>query len=697
MDRLSLSQRAMGYNPRMSSWNGKTIGKVQLGEMIARGGMAEVYYGEHIMLNRKVAVKVMRDHVDDDPESRARFEREARVVAGLHHPNIIQIFDYELTDGRPCIVMELVNGMSLGGYLKALQKRGATLSFHEMTRLLLPIASAIDYAHTHNIVHRDIKPANILLRSNSRPINLNDPLPEDVEPVLTDFGLVRLLDSSIQTSTGTVSGTPSYMSPEQARGDKVDSKTDVYSLGVVVYEMLAGNVPFDAESSFGILMKHLNDPPPPIPGISSDLQLVIDRALAKSPATRYKSATDFINEFIAIFNGQTISPDTLSAMKAIRPSVPEKAGEEKKAPSRFVLAWVGAGILFLVAVGLFLLRPGLLGNSRLNRPVGMVKYDDFNLLMDQANITITGLPMPDKGRHYEVWYLAQSGEFRRNVGKVTMNGETGEATFNNPSAENLLALFDQVEITIEPDNDPNPETSSGEIAASSVFPPLSLVHVRHVIVSYDGAPKGTALIQGLWATSDSIDTSVLAVKDAFINNDEALLRAKTEEVINQLVGNKAVESYQDWNKDGTIGDPGDGYGLMENGEDANLQGYIPLTISHAQFAAEAADATDNILAQSDLVILCANNINGWAAQLLDLALQLQSAPFGTNMEPLIADMVTLSSLMVYGVDTNANGLIEPIIGEGGADTAYYEAYKLADMPLLPGEHRIPPPALTKKP
>lgn len=685
----------MGYNPRMSSWNGKTIGKVQIGEMIARGGMAEVYYAEHIPLNRKVAVKIMRDHVDDDPESRARFEREARVVAGLHHPNIIQIFDYELTDGRPCIVMELVEGVSLGGYLKALQKRGATLSFNEMTKLLLPIASAIDYAHSHNIVHRDIKPANILLRSNKGQINIDAPLPEDVEPVLTDFGLVRLLDSSIQTSTGTVSGTPSYMSPEQARGDRVDSKTDIYSLGVVVYEMLAGNVPFDAESSFGILMKHLNEPPPPISGISSDLQLVIDRALAKIPATRYNSATEFIMEFIAIFNGQTLSPDTLSAMKALKPSLPEMKAEEKKAPTRFTLAWVGAGILLVIAAILFLLRPNVFGNSQSTIPVGQIKYDDFNLIMDQANISITGLPKPDKGKHYEVWYLSQGGETRRNIGKIVMNGEAGEITFNNPSAENILALYDQVEITLEPDNDPNPDISSGEVVAASVFPPFALVHVRHVLVSYGSAPKGSALIQGLWATTDSIDTSVLEVKDAFIAGDENKLRAKTEEVINQLVGNRNAENYRDWNLDGQISDPSDGYGLMENGADPNLQGYISLTLSHAQFAAEASDSTDNIITKSENVIQCINNINGWAAQLLDVAIQLQDAPFGTNMEPLVAEMVKLSSQMLYGVDTNANGLLEPIIGEGGADTAYYEAYEMADMPLLLGRQGILPTASAK--
>ena len=675
----------------MPLWTGKTLNKVQIGEMIARGGMAEVYFGEHTTLNRKVAVKIMRDHVDGDPDTRIRFEREARVVASLRHPNIIQMYDYDLVEGQPCLIMELVDGTSLGNYLKALHKKEEKLPMDMIAHILSALASAIDYAHSQNIIHRDIKPANVLLRSASGYVNIDAPLPEDVEPVLTDFGLVRLLDTSIQTSTGTVSGTPAYMSPEQARGDRVDRKTDIYSLGVLLYEMLAGSVPFDAESSFGILMKHLNEPPPPIQGISKDLQAIINRTLSKDAARRYDSAKELADEFIAVFNGQTISINTLNLGTS-----PELPKPELKAKPSLSLIWIGVGILAIIGIAFLAFRPLLLpGLGNNNQPVGRVSITDFNAVMDKATITLSGLREPKQGAHYEAWYLAEGGEQRRNVGSILISNNTeGQLAFTHPEQENILALFDQLEVTIESDNDPNPSESSGEVVASSVFPPQALIHVRHLLVSFHGAPNGEALIQGLWYTADEIDNSVIAMNQAFKDKDEELFHLKNEEIINQLVGSANTAQHRDWNEDGRIDDPSDGYGLLANGPDNGL-GYIPNTISHAQFAAEATDATDNIQLHSTHVVVSIENMRGWSEQLLEMALQVQEMSFGNEMEPLLTEMQALSDQVLFGVDTNGNELIEPILGEGGGDTAYEHAYYMAEMPLLMGKHRTPQPAVNK--
>lgn len=677
----------------MPNWTGKIIGKVIVGEMIARGGMAEVYMGQHTALGRAVAVKIMREQVDGDPDSQTRFEREARVVAGLRHPNIIQMYDYELVEGRPCIIMEYAPGASLGNYLKALHKRGERLGPDVILKIFSALASAIDYSHAHNIIHRDIKPANVLLRSASGEIDPDKPLPADVEPILTDFGLVRLLDSTFHTSTGTVSGTPAYMSPEQSRGDAVDKRTDIYSLGIMLYEMLAGNVPFDADSSFGVLMRHINDMPPPIPTISSDMQMVVDRALAKDPESRYQSAKELVDEYTAVFNGQTVSMNTITILKEA-----QKAAEQKNQPkSRINWRMIEAICVALIAVigviyGLQYFRGATTAADAAS--LGSVNFADVNSRMDAVEIVFTGMPKLEQGSHYEVWFISANGQETLNAGapELDENGN-GVLDFTDSNGANLLGLYDHVEVTLEPDDDAQPDVSSGEVVASSVFPPLALLHVRHVLSGFGGAPDGTALIEGVWVSANNINTTAIEIQEALESSNEELLRLKTEELINQIVGTNNEELYRDWNENGVIDDPGDGYGLLVgSGPQYSGVGYINQAASHARFAAESADATANIITESQNVRVSLNNIIAWTDTLLAKALDLKEMEFGPDMETVVHDMVELSNKIVNGSDVNADGQIEPIEGEGGARTALQRAYLMSQMPLLPGPRRTPLPA-----
>src|SRR5690606_17722608 len=238
----------------------------------------------------------------------------------------------------------------------------------------------------------------------------------------------------------------------------------------------------------------------------------------------------------------------------------------------------------------------------------------------------------------------------RNLGTLEMTSDTsGELVYIASDQNNILSLFDQIEITIESSNDPNPSESSGDIVASSVFPPMSLIHVRHVLVSYGGAPEGNALIQGLYWTADEIDNSVIAMEEAFRNKDKAAMRKSLEEVINQLVGSTNTELYADWDEDGTIDDPSDGFGLLEN-EDEENAGYIPTARNHAFFVADASDATENIKIHSQHTIIAIDNMEGWSEQLLDLALELQIMPFGPEMESILVEMRILSNQILIGVD-----------------------------------------------
>jgi len=220
--------------------------------------------------------------------------------------------------------------------------------------------------------------------------------------------------------------------------------------------------------------------------------------------------------------------------------------------------------------------------------------------------------------------------------------------------------------------------------------------VRHIVSAFQTAPAATALIQGLWYNAEAVYTSTDELNKAFSKGDENVVSVKTEEIINEIVGNANKSQYKDWNGDGIVNDASDKFGLLHNGDPGYTdQGYIAQTIAHANFAAQATDSTENIKINSTQVIVCADNMTDWTNQLLEKALQLQKMSFGSDMEPLIKEMTALSTKVVSGVDTNGNGVIEPIVGEGGADTAYQYAYYMAEMPLLPGAHRIPPPAATQ--
>ena len=281
----------------MPDWIGKTIGNVRIEKLLARGGMAEVYLGSHLNLERPVAIKLLHSYVEEEPILLERFQREAKVVAGLRHSNIVQIFDFDTLDGHPYIVMEYLKGPTLATYLRHLHQRKKRIPSDQVARLLNELSTALDYAHKQGVIHRDIKPSNILLHNKNDDIPLDKPLTNDVEVVITDFGLVRIMNTASQTASGTVSGTPAYMSPEQARGDQIDHHTDIYSLGIVLYEMLAGRVPFEADSTLTILHMQIHTTPPPIQGIPAKVQAVIDRALQKNPDDRYQTSGELAIDY----------------------------------------------------------------------------------------------------------------------------------------------------------------------------------------------------------------------------------------------------------------------------------------------------------------------------------------------------------------------------------------------------------------
>jgi len=295
----------------MADLSGQTLGKYQLVERLGRGGMADVYKGYHPRLERYVAVKTLHSQlIEASPDFLPRFEREAKAVASLRHPHIVQMYDFDLQGEVYYMVMELVDGESLGEVLFRLAKKNQRLTYQRILELLQEISSALDYAHHNHMLHRDIKPSNVLLDKSGHAY-------------LVDFGIARILGSSTHfTSTGTLIGTPHYMSPEQCKGEELTTASDVYALGVMLFEMLVGRVPYDADTPYGIIHKHINEPLPPARSLRSDLpaevEAVLNKALAKEPRDRYQAA----GELAAAFQ-QALSVKPLSSTPAILNSAPQ--------------------------------------------------------------------------------------------------------------------------------------------------------------------------------------------------------------------------------------------------------------------------------------------------------------------------------------------------------------------------------------
>jgi len=325
-------------------WTGRSLGGYLITEKIGSGGMGEVYRAVQTSVDRSVAIKILLPILADDPVLVARFRQEARMIATLEHPHILPLIDFGDEAGVLYLVTRYLNGGTLHDLIRA-----SPLPPPAALRYLTDIGEALDYAHSQGVVHRDIKPSNVLLDGQDNSF-------------IADFGLAKTLNTAGLTQGGLGLGTPLYMSPEQGRTRPVDHRTDIYSLGIVAYEMITGRVPFDAENMMGIIMKHISDPVPSVTLLNPELPRAFDvvfaRALAKKPPDRYATVREFVKDFARAIEdprafestlpligppvGKSAAPppDDVTRILAA-PSVPPAPAAEKE-PAR--QRWLGFGL-----------------------------------------------------------------------------------------------------------------------------------------------------------------------------------------------------------------------------------------------------------------------------------------------------------------------------------------------------------------
>ena len=428
---------------------GTRLGHYRILSLLGRGGMADVYRAEDERLGREVALKAVPPEFARDPERIERFQREVRAAAGLDHPGIVTVYEFGQGEGQHFYTMSLMPGGDLKDRIRA---HPAGMSPDEARRVVAAVAQALDYAHRRGFVHRDVKPENILFDEEGRP-------------QLTDFGIARAMESGTRmTATGMSIGSPHYMSPEQAQGLRVDGRSDLYSLGVVLYEMLTGRLPFEAGNTLAVAYAHVNHPVPELPPALGEWQPVLDRLLAKSPEERYGSAGELAQvlgaEELPRATGSRVAPVRREVEPARPSGVSGTRLVQPPKPRRNVVSALAGALLALTVVGIGYLalrdtkgpeqapsNGG--GSSREVRPAparpapkppeppppleslpAQIRYGSLTLELDPGDARVT---LPDVEPRYRPGVRLPEGDqrvivqrqgYRRTARTITISGDT---------------------------------------------------------------------------------------------------------------------------------------------------------------------------------------------------------------------------------------------------------------------------------
>ncbi len=461
--------------PSESSRNiGRVIqGRYRIVELLGRGGMAEVYKAYQESLDRYVAIKLMHGFLADDEEFLRRFQREARSVATLRHPNIVQVHDFDRDEDDYFMVMEYIDGPTLKSVLEELAGKQARFPHARALNIFRDLGGALSYAHKRGMVHRDIKPANIMVDSSDHV-------------VLTDFGIAKMVTGTQLKASGSMVGTPSYMVPEQGLGKAGDQRSDLYSLGVVLYQLLTGHLPYQADTPLAVILMHVNDPlPDPVtinPDLSPGLQRIIQRSLAKVPTERYQTVDEMMHHLVNLdlAASQEVPHSTLVGGNAetIRAAMDQESGIAASAETvheatvvplgatpapplvedtlsarrnRSLIWGIGGGVVVLVLLGIlgfFGFRGGILGLGAV--PTDTVTATATLTPSATATASLTPTATPDVFLTLTIQSLHQTETALAALAAIPTNTHTPDLTATFEACE-----FDYSLLAQDSENDTN--------------------------------------------------------------------------------------------------------------------------------------------------------------------------------------------------------------------------------------------------
>lgn len=658
-------------------------GKYQIIELLGRGGMATVYKGYQEEIDRYVAIKVLPPHPGQDTEFVERFRLEARTIARLQHPHILPVYDYGVHEGIIYLAIAYVEGGSLSDRIDS-----GPLPLATAAAYLREVASALDYAHRQNIIHRDIKPDNILINSEGYTL-------------LADFGIAKLVGGDAKlTATGGLIGTPAYMAPEQAQGGDIGPAADIYSLGVVAFEMLTGRQPYTATTPLQVVMKHVTDPVPRVTEVAKDLpaglENVLLRAMAKNPADRYPTASAFAEDFNRAAGGVNVPPpsitltDTASVGEARTlqftaertPTNPAQtlaapaAGSSASSTLLIVggVAVIGLLVIAVVALVVFIATQNNRGSGIVANPTeaptaqstpipatraaaqptpraaaarnfGSVTFGSANQLGDMLTLQVNDLPPTSPGENYVVWLINTDSNDILNTGTLAVNAfGAGVLTYTDAEGRFLPGLYNRVTITREATVG---ETPAGPQAYSGGYPAAYAEALTAILSASADGINGSSLTQSAIAEAQlALQHARLAAGSSNIGG----LLTHTEHTVNILLGTE-----KDYNNNGR----GENPSLSKKG----VVYFLDLIETHLDNALASPETTSRLESEAELIRVCVLNARYTVESIIPIENTVLAAQDLESVRAEVGESVRLMDVLLNGDDLDDSGQIDPFEGE----------------------------------